>query len=55
MKDYRFRVCLKDFSKVLQGRISGMRHLSDVCVKLADVPHGTPIVLDFLNVKLVTG
>lgn len=55
MKDYKFKVCLKNFSKVLQGRISGMRHFSDVCVKLADVPPGTPVVLDFLNVKLVTG
>jgi hypothetical protein len=55
MSNYEFTVNLKMFSKSLIGRISGMRHFTEVCVKLANAPLGAPIVLDFSGIKHVTG
>jgi len=55
MNNYEFTVSLKMFGTTLQGRISGMRHFTEVCVKLADAPPGTPVVLDFSCIKHVTG
>lgn len=55
MSNYEFTVSLKTLGTALQGRILGIRHFSEVCVKLADAPPGTLVVLDFSCIKHVTG
>ena len=55
MATYPFIIKLQDLEESLQGRISGMRHLTDVCVKMTDVPPGTIFLLDFTGIQYVTG
>ncbi len=44
-----------ELGKRLSGRVLGRRHFAKVCDRLAHVPLGSVVCLDFSDVELVTG